>query len=157
MSEHLNRKERRQLQKLESKQKRAETEISSVKKKIRSRILWIIVCLAVVSLIVWAYYSFRSDPYEYDVFARCLSEKGIIMYGAYWCSHCQEQKEMFLDSFEFVNYIECASPRDSQKMTEQCKTAGVQGYPTWIFPGNVKLSGTQSLDKLSKMSGCALQ
>ena len=79
------------------------------------------------------------------------------MYGAYWCSHCQEQKKMFGSSIEFINYIECASPGNPKEMTAQCKAAGISGYPTWIFPGNVKLSGSQPLDKLSKMSSCPLK
>ena len=157
MYENLSRKERRQLQKIEAKQKKVEMKISTTKSKIRSWMIWIVVCLVVASLALRVYPSFRSNPHEFDALAKCLTEKGVVMYGAYWCSHCQEQKKAFRDSFEFITYMECASPEDPQKMTAQCKAAGISGYPTWIFPGNVKLGGEQTLEKLSKVSECPLK
>ena len=153
----LNRKERRKLQKLEAKQKKSEEHVQRTKKKIASRILWIIGVLVVATLAVWAYTSFRSDPHEFDALAKCLSEKNIIMYGAYWCPHCQDQKRMFRDSWEFVKYVECASPGDPYTPTEQCKAAGVASYPTWVFPGGSKVPGAQEFDKLAKISGCPLK
>lgn len=92
-----------------------------------------------------------------DAFARCLADKGITMYGADWCSHCQNEKKAFGDSFRLVPYVEC--PDNPQK----CLAAGVNGYPTWIFPasptdrlGENKLEGEQGLEKLSLLSGCVL-
>ena len=32
---------------------------------------------------------------NHDDFAKCLNEKGLKLYGASWCPHCQEQKQMF--------------------------------------------------------------
>jgi hypothetical protein len=32
---------------------------------------------------------FVSTAGKYDNFAKCLTEKGVEMYGASWCSHCQ--------------------------------------------------------------------
>ena len=29
------------------------------------------------------------------------------MYGAYWCPHCQAQKKVFGESFQYVPYVEC--------------------------------------------------
>lgn len=69
---------------------------------------------------------------NYDNFAKCLTEKGVKMYGAYWCSHCQNQKKAFGDSFKYVTYIECADP-NSQGQLEVCTKAGITGYPTWEF------------------------
>ncbi len=37
-----------------------------------------------------------------DDFAKCLSEKGVTMYGAAWCSHCQNTKKTFGQSFQYV-------------------------------------------------------
>lgn len=87
---------------------------------------------------------------ELDSFARCLADKQITMYGAKWCSHCQNEKKAFGESFIFVPYVEC--PSDPQK----CLAAGANGYPTWIFPDGRKLEGEQGLEKLSEASGCAL-
>ncbi len=90
-----------------------------------------------------------SNP-ELDGFAQCLAEKGVTMYGAEWCSHCQNQKRMFGDSFEHVPYVEC--PRQ----TNLCIERGIEGYPTWIFPDGTKLVGEQELDALAEKSGCRL-
>lgn len=83
-----------------------------------------------------------------DALAKCLTEKGVKMYGAEWCSHCKNQKNAFGSSFQYVDYIECTQ-RESD-----CKAAGVDGYPTWII-GGVKYPGEQDLGTLAKLSGCA--
>jgi len=85
-----------------------------------------------------------------DFFARCLAEKNIVMYGANWCPHCQNEKKAFGDSFRFINYVEC--PANPQK----CLAAGIRGYPTWIFPDGQRLEGEQGIQKLSNASGCPL-
>ncbi|MEX2033198.1 MAG: hypothetical protein WD889_01385 [Candidatus Colwellbacteria bacterium] len=85
-----------------------------------------------------------------DSFAQCLSSKGAVMYGAYWCSHCQNEKNAFGESFKFVNYVECTEkPND-------CLAKGIDGYPTWIFPDGRKLVGEQGITKLQEASGCPL-
>ena len=61
-----------------------------------------------------------------DAFAKCLTAKGFVMYGAVWCSHCTAQKALFGDSFKNIKYVECP---DNINL---CLTKGVQGYPTWI-------------------------
>lgn len=83
-----------------------------------------------------------------DGFAQCLAQKGVMMYGAYWCPHCQDEKKAFGDSFRFVPYVEC--PAEPQK----CLDAGVGGYPTWIFADGRKFEGKQGIEKLSQESGC---
>lgn len=82
--------------------------------------------------------------------AQCLKDRGVVMYGAEWCPHCQNQKKLFGESFGLVPYVEC--PADPNK----CVAAGIQGYPTWIFPDGQKLVGEQTLEKLAETSGCAL-
>src|SRR3989344_7082850 len=66
---------------------------------------------------------------NYDDFAKCLTEKGVKMYGAYWCGHCKTQKEMLGDSWQYVNYVECSNPDGTP--TAECTAAGIEGYPTW--------------------------
>jgi hypothetical protein len=61
-----------------------------------------------------------------DAFAKCLTEKGWVMYGAEWCSHCKEQKALFGDSFQYIKYVECPDN------VQLCLNKGVNGYPTWI-------------------------
>ena len=90
---------------------------------------------------------------SYDDFAKCLTEKSATMYGASWCSHCQNQKKMFGDSFKYVKYVECSNHDGTQ--TDACKNAGITGYPTWIINGKV-YTGEKTIQELSSLSGCQL-
>lgn len=101
-------------------------------------------------IVVYLLYPRQQASGQLDVFAQCLAEKKVTMYGAEWCSHCQNEKKAFGSSFKYVPYVEC--PDDPQK----CITNGINGYPTWIFPDGRKLEGEQGLEKLSWESGCAL-
>ena len=109
--------------------------------------------LVIVLIFVFLFLIFLSrDETKADLnnFARCLADKGVIMYGAEWCSHCQAQKQLFGQSFEYVNYVEC--PQDPKK----CLGVGIEGYPTWITAGGEKLIGEQSLETLSQKTNCSL-
>ncbi len=72
------------------------------------------------------------------------------MYGAYSCSHCQNEKKAFGEAFKYVPYVECTQE------TQKCLNAGVNGYPTWITASDQKYEGEQGLLGLSKISGCQL-
>ena len=87
---------------------------------------------------------------QLDSFAKCLAEKNLTMYGAAWCSHCQAQKKLFGDSFQYVPYVECPN------QAKLCLDKGVEGYPTWITQDGTKLVGEQSLQSLSSATSCPL-
>jgi glutaredoxin len=110
---------------------------------------WTYVIIA--GIVVIAIYSFMKDegPGEYDSFAQCLTDKGIVMYGTDWCPHCKNQKKLFGKSFDYVNYVNCDLFKDA------CNVAGVTGYPTWKIE-NQNYPGTQALQKLSLLSDCPL-
>jgi hypothetical protein len=84
---------------------------------------------------------------NYDDLAQCLTDKGAVMYGTEWCSHCQNQKKAFGDSFQYIDFVDCDQSRD------KCLDAGIQGYPTWKIEG-VNYPGEQSLDRLAGLAGC---
>ncbi|OGL95743.1 hypothetical protein A2348_03895 [Candidatus Uhrbacteria bacterium RIFOXYB12_FULL_58_10] len=94
-------------------------------------------------------------PSAYNEFAQCLADQGARMYGTWWCSHCQNQKDLFGSAFSNVDYVEC-SPGGTKTMSKECKDAGVEGYPTWIFADESKASGEQSLQSLSDKTSCLL-
>lgn len=73
------------------------------------------------------------------------------MYGAYWCPHCTQQKEMFGNAIKSINYVEC-DPRGENAKPSLCQTAKVTGYPTWEINGK-QYVGVQSLEELAKRSG----
>src|SRR3989344_1806668 len=90
--------------------------------------------------------------------AQCLTDKGVKMYGAYWCPHCANQKALVGEDVfnEEVDYVECAIPgQDQRAQTQVCRDAGIEGYPTWIFTDGTRLQGEQSLEKLAQQAGCA--
>lgn len=112
--------------------------------------------LVVVGLIVFAANSSvsQSAPSPYDDFASCLTNAGVTMYGAWWCSHCENQKDLFGSAFNNVNYVECSTA--ARTMNQTCQDAGIVGYPTWEFSDGSRASGEQSLETLAQKSGCAL-
>lgn len=85
-----------------------------------------------------------------DKFAKCLTKKGIKMYGTEWCRFSKKQKGLFGDSFQFIDYIDCDQNRGV------CTSEGIRGYPTWKINGGSH-SGVQQLDKLSQLSNCKLE
>ncbi len=110
-------------------------------------------------LLILFFRTLKNEPvslFNLDGFAKCLAEKQVTMYGAYSCVHCQNQKKMFGDSFQYVPYVECTQE------PKKCMDAGVQAFPTWINAVEAtdaaapKLTGEVSLEKLAAFSGCTL-
>ena len=92
-----------------------------------------------------------SDPVWIEGLAKALTEKGAVMYGAYWCSHCNNQKEMFGEAVKYIDYVEC-DPSGPDANPDECKANNIEGYPTWVYQGE-KFSGERSLEKLAEMIG----
>jgi|SRR5580704_7953118 hypothetical protein len=90
-----------------------------------------------------------------SAFAQCLNAKGAKMYGAFWCPHCADQKELFGSSFQYVNYVECGI-KGSRAIATACTDAQVKNYPTWIFADGSRVEGEHPLDFLGQATGCAL-
>jgi|SRR3989338_5425169 len=116
--------------------------------KYKKMIIWVVAILILAVVINFAMQGNFSS--KYDGFASCMTEKGVIMYGTDWCPNCQNQKQMFGKSFEKINYVNCDR---AQKI---CTQMNIEGYPTWVI-GEERLRGTQSLEKLASVSGCALE
>lgn len=85
---------------------------------------------------------------ELAAFAQCVASKNVTMYGAYWCSHCQNEKRKFGDAFKYIPYVECTQE------VQKCVELGVQGYPTWITADGTKYSGEQGIEGVARISGC---
>jgi hypothetical protein len=90
-----------------------------------------------------------------DQFARCLTEKRTVMYGSFLCPHCQDQKQLFGDSFAYVQYVECSSPGKRQ-INPECASAKIQHVPTWVFGDGQRREGMTTLKELSDRTGCKL-
>ena len=83
---------------------------------------------------------------QYDSLAQCLTDSGAKMYGAEWCGHCQSQKELFGDSFEYITFV------DAVYEPELASSYGVPGYPTWVLADGTFLIGKQSIETLMEKS-----
>ena len=90
--------------------------------------------LIIVAVIAYALLS----PGKYDDFAKCLTEKGAVMYGEDWCTNTQGQKAMFGKSFKYIDY--------------QVKT-DLRIRPTWVIDENT-YETVQSFQRLSALTGC---
>lgn len=84
--------------------------------------------------------------------AQYLKDTGAVFYGAWWCPHCHDQKQLFgQEATQIIPYVECSTP-DGQGQTSECQAAQITGYPTWEVNGE-RLSGTQTLEELAQLSG----
>ncbi len=81
-----------------------------------------------------------------------LKKIGAKMYGAWWCPHCFDQKQLFgNEATKRLPYIECAE-KGVNPNPDACVAAKVESFPTWIIRGKT-YSGTQELKKLAEYSG----
>lgn len=85
-----------------------------------------------------------------DAFAKCLTESGAVFYGTNWCPHCTAQKQLFGESLQYIDFVDC----DANQAV--CVNAGIQGYPTWKLADGTSLVGTQQLSSLASATGCKL-
>ena len=122
----------------------------------KNKFTWIIV---VVIVLVGIWFLARvpavAPTRNLDAFATCLKDKGALFYGAFWCPHCQNQKKLFGASASLLPYVECSTP-DGQHQNDVCNQKGVQGYPTWVFSDNSRLTGEVDLQTLAQKTSCTL-
>lgn len=155
----LSKSERKRLKREQSLQRR-ETESGHIqmeirKKKIQKWVFLFVILGVFLAGIVYAVGKQVTGPGKYDDFARCLTEKGMVEYGAYWCPNCAEQKRMFGKSFQYVSYVECDA-RGKNGNPGLCNLKGITGYPTWITAEGEELRGVQSFETLARVSDCEL-
>lgn len=98
-----------------------------------------------------------------DSFAKCLTEKGVKMYGSYICSGCLAQIKMFgghNGSFRYVDYIEC-HPRGPNPQTDLCLKRDIKKTPTWTLEKDgveiKRIDELQTFESLAEFSGCSLK
>lgn len=85
--------------------------------------------------------------------AEHLNAIGAKMYGAWWCPHCHDQKELFgAEAAALLPYVEC-SPDGQHSQTNLCRSkTQVTGFPTWEIKGEY-YPGSRSLETLADVSG----
>ena len=110
----------------------------------RKRKMIYLIAGSTLAVIVIVMAAIQVTPGRLDDFAECLTASGAVMYGAIdWCSYTQNQAGMFGKSFKLLDY------------RDYTETTGIKVTPTWII-GGVTYENVQSLDRLSKITGCKL-
>ena len=83
--------------------------------------------------------------------AKHLTSIGAKKYGAFWCPHCYEQKQLFgKKAFKEVDYIECAK-EGKNPQPQACVAAGIKSFPTWEIDGKL-YPGVQTPQELAELS-----
>ena len=92
-----------------------------------------------------------SSPAAVDL-ADHLTASGAVMYSAYWCPHCHEQKELFgKQASDELQVVECA-PDGRNNQADLCRSKGLTGFPSWEIKGEID-SGVKPLSDLADLSG----
>lgn len=94
----------------------------------------------------------RVASQEVTEFAQCLTEQNVVMYGAFWCPHCQREKDLFGTAFDELSYVECDKNGENEQ-AELCLQKKIQGYPTWVANDGDRVSGFQDFKDLEELSG----
>lgn len=121
----------------------------------KKTLLFGIAALIVVILLLVYAGRVSSGPGKLDGFAQCLGDRGALFYGAFWCSHCQNQKALFGSSKRYLPYIECSTP-DAKGQLPICSANKIVSFPTWVFPDLSTTTGEIPLATLSEKTGCPL-
>lgn len=64
-----------------------------------------------------------------------VARSGAIMYGAHWCDHCRQQKDLFGASARRLPYVECSTGAQGTPQTAECRNRQIKTYPTWVING----------------------
>ena len=98
----------------------------------------------------------QSSP-EALALGKHLKDIGATMYGAFWCSHCYGQKQVFgrEATDQFVQYVEC-DKKGANSKRDFCKEQKVPGFPTWDINGKL-YPGEKTLEDLAKLSNFDLK
>lgn len=120
-----------------------------INKKTKKILIISVIVLVVIGLGFGSYQIFKAKPdTNYEKFAKCLSEKGFIMYGSKYCHFCQEQKKNFREGWKYVNYVECT------KEQQKCTDLGISAIPLWMSKTGERYVGFQTFKTLSEISNC---
>ena len=117
------------------------------------------ITLAIIIILVVLFAGFLafspSKPAPYDEFVQCLTDKGVLFYGAFWCPHCRDQKELFGKSASKLPYVEC-STADGKNQLSICAEKEIKSYPTWTFADGEIVASLMTLEQLSTKTGCLI-
>jgi uncharacterized membrane protein len=93
----------------------------------------------------------RSSSPDAIALAQHLTDQGAMLFTAYWCPHCHEQKELFgREASQRLKVIECA-PDGQNSQVALCASKKIESFPTWEIKSKL-ISGVKPLNKLASLS-----
>ncbi len=112
---------------------------------------YFIIGILIVTVFIFSYtlYLRSIKPGQYDDFAKCLTTKGVVIYGNDFCQYTNKQLNMFGKSKKYLNYVKCTN---NEKL---CDNKRVDITPTWEINGQM-YEQVQSFEKLASLSGCEI-
>ena len=114
-----------------------------------------IIIIAIIAVFAGLFAWYKMVPGKYDALATCLSEKKIIFYGSFKCSHCLATKRAFGKSAKLLPYVECTTP-DGSGQNQICEQEKITAYPTWVFPDGSRITGEMQPSELAEKAQCSL-
>ncbi len=119
-------------------------------KKANSKKYFIFIAITLtIVLSILSISSYLRKPGQYDEFATCLTERGVVMYGNDFCSYTAKQLNFFGKSKKYLDYVKCV---DNKKL---CDEKGIEVTPTWEIDGKM-YNQVQTFERLSTLSGCSI-
>jgi hypothetical protein len=123
---------------------------------------WAVGAILLGALFSFAAYQLQKEPEperDYAALARCLTERGVYMYGAKYCPSCAKVKRDFGPAFGELNYLECDPRFGEKEVVERCISRDIKKTPTWMQErdGEVlkELVGALPPEELAREFGCA--
>ncbi len=124
-------------------------------KKNVSILIGLIVVAAIIIIAVTASNKAVAEPTDNEIFAQCIADSGATFFGAFWCPHCNSQKDAFgKKATKLLPYQECSTANRQQNSL--CKEEGIESYPTWEFADGERMTGDLPFITLAEKTSCPL-
>ena len=112
-----------------------------MKKKLRSAInIFIIIVVIILAIFLLN----NKEQKTSEEVAKCIGQKSVL-YTQLGCHACRTQEELFGESYQNLNVIDCWYERE--------KCANIQYTPTWVINGE-EYVGVQTIEKLQELTSC---
>lgn len=104
--------------------------------------------MGIVSIVFFSGCAQTTPVDNLDTFSQCLTEKWAVLYGAKNCPHCLEQRKMFGESVQYIDYVEC---------TEEFERCGkLRSVPAREFKDGSIVEWRQQFETLARLTNCKL-
>ena len=113
----------------------------------KRKVMKAITFLIIFGVVIFAAFLITSKGEETsNEVAKCIGENSIL-YTQLGCHACETQKDLFGESYQLLNKIDC------YYNPEKCIDTNITATPTWIINGE-KYVGVQSIEELKELTNC---